>query len=222
MKLADLKQQIDEHITSYIERAEAIATKFPGEEFSIGMAAVRGMSDQHWIKKACLKKEDFGFGTVKKLVKVSYTRVGQIYPFNRELTAAKSFSGSSHQSIQMQNEILQHILINQSSTFPAILQTMKAMNSANPSSSTPLNNNYPSKLRTYPPRDLSHIKCFTCGDMGHYASLHDREQAPPVTIRVDPPEAVPANMVQVLEDYYQPEENLLQLPSYGKEGPRRQ
>ena len=205
MKLADLKQQIDEHITSYIERAEAIATKFPGEEFSIGMATVRGMSEpahQHWIEKECLKKEDFEFGTVKKLVKVSYTRVGQIDPFNRELTAAKSFSGSSYQSVQTQNEMLQQILINQSSIFPAILQTMKAMNSANPSSSTLLNNNYPSKPRTYPRRDLSHIKCFTCGEMGHYASLNDREQAPPVTIRVDPLEAIPANMVQVLEDYY--------------------
>ncbi|MCJ1345426.1 hypothetical protein MMC31_003633 [Peltigera leucophlebia] len=89
---------------------------------------------------------------------------------------------------------------------------MKAMNSTNSSSSTPLNNNYLSKPRTYPPRDLSHIKCFTCGEMGHYASLQDREQAPPVTIRVDPLKAVPANMVQVLENYYQPEENLFSAP----------
>ncbi|MCJ1345427.1 hypothetical protein MMC31_003634 [Peltigera leucophlebia] len=109
IKLADLKQQIDKHITSYIEREEAIATKFPEEEFSIEMATVRGMSEpahQHWIKKECLKKEDFEFGTVKKLVKVLYTRVGQINPFNRELTTAKSFSGLSHQSIQTQNEML--------------------------------------------------------------------------------------------------------------------
>lgn len=44
--------------------------------------------------------------------------------------------------------------------------------------------------------------------MGHYASWYDREQAPPVTIKVDLPKAVPAIMVQVLEDYYQLEENL--------------
>lgn len=55
--------------------------------------------------------------------------------------------------------------------------------------------------------------------MGHYGSLHDREQAQPVIVRVDPPEAVLASMVQVLEDYYQPEEGKLFLaPFIGKGG----
>lgn len=124
IKLANLKQQDYKNITSYIERAEAIATKFPREEFSIGMAIVTDMSEpiyQHWIEKKCLKKDDFEFSTMKKLVKVLYTQIGQVDSFSKDHMVAQQRSGSSFQSIQTQNEMLPQILINQSSTFPAIL-----------------------------------------------------------------------------------------------------
>lgn len=42
MKLADFKQQTDESIADYLERATNLVTKFPTEEFDIGMATVRG------------------------------------------------------------------------------------------------------------------------------------------------------------------------------------
>lgn len=54
---------------------EGIVTKFSGEKFSIEIAIVRDMSKlfhQYWIEKKYLKKEDFEFSNVKKLVKVSY------------------------------------------------------------------------------------------------------------------------------------------------------
>lgn len=56
---------------------------------------------------------------------------------------------------------------------------------------------------------MSHIKSFTCGEIGYCASLHDHEQDSPVIARANPPEAAPADMVQVLENYYQLEEERL-------------
>lgn len=146
---------------------------------------------------------------MKKLVKVSYTQIGQVDPFNKDRMIAQQCSGSSSQSIQTQNEMLQQILINQSSTFPAILQTMKAMNSvnANASSSTPANNNHPSKPRNYPPRDSVTLSVLHAGrwvTMQAFMTENKLHQA--VVVRVDPPEAVAANMVQVIKDYYQLEE----------------
>lgn len=79
------------------------------------MATVKDMSElihQYWVKKKCLKKKDFEFSIMKKLVKVLYSWVGQINLVNRELIPVNSFFRSSHQSIQMQNEILQLILSN--------------------------------------------------------------------------------------------------------------
>lgn len=67
---------------------EAIATKFLREEFSIGIATVRRMNEpahQYWVEKKCLKKEDFEFDIVKRLVKVSYTRIGQVDPLTKNI-----------------------------------------------------------------------------------------------------------------------------------------
>ena len=38
MKLADFKQQTTESVASYLERAANLMTKFPSEEFDVGMA----------------------------------------------------------------------------------------------------------------------------------------------------------------------------------------
>ena len=46
MKLADFKQQTDKNIADYFERAANLVTKFPTEEFDIGMATVRGINDR--------------------------------------------------------------------------------------------------------------------------------------------------------------------------------
>ena len=46
MKLADFKQQTDESIADHLERAASLATKFPTEEFDIGMATVRGINNR--------------------------------------------------------------------------------------------------------------------------------------------------------------------------------
>ena len=50
------------------------------------------------------------------------------------------------------------------------------------------------------------LTCFTCEEMGHYASFYDQTRTPPPVIAhagpVHASRALPANMVSVLEDYY--------------------
>lgn len=45
MKLVDFKQQEDKKIPSYIEKVEAIATKFFKKEFSIEIAIIRDINE---------------------------------------------------------------------------------------------------------------------------------------------------------------------------------
>ncbi|MCJ1344979.1 hypothetical protein MMC31_003184 [Peltigera leucophlebia] len=55
MKLTDFKQQTDEsRVADYLERAANLVTKFPTEEFNIGIATVRGVNNQkhqEWIER---------------------------------------------------------------------------------------------------------------------------------------------------------------------------
>ena len=77
MKLADLKQQTDESIADYLEGAANLVSKFPTEEFDIGMAIVREINDrehQEWIERECHRMEDFTFTSVSKLVGDTKTR----------------------------------------------------------------------------------------------------------------------------------------------------
>lgn len=82
---------------------------------------------------------------------------------------------------------------------------MRAINSinANISSSIPANINYFLKLWIYQTWYLSHIKCFTCGEIGHYATIYNQDQPPLIVISIDLLKVVPANMIQLLVHYYQ-------------------
>lgn len=113
-------------------------------------------------------------------------------------------------SVQVQNELHQQLLVNNVSMLPAILQGMRTIANANAQA----NRNQGTQVaggsdqnRSYR-KDLSNIRCFTCGKMGHYGSFYEKPSPPPVTIhagRVHASGALPANMVSVIEDYYLPE-----------------
>lgn len=78
IKLADFKQQTDENIAKYLEKAANLVIKFPIEEFYIGMATVRGINNQEhqdWIERECHRTEGFTFTSVSKLAEVSYTKI---------------------------------------------------------------------------------------------------------------------------------------------------
>lgn len=67
------------------ESAANLVTKFPSEDFDIGMATLRGINNrehQEWIERECHWKEDCAFTSVRKLVKVLYTKIGQPEPFD--------------------------------------------------------------------------------------------------------------------------------------------
>ena len=75
-------------------------------------------------------------------------------------------------------------------------------------------------------KDLSNIRCFTFGEMGHYASFHDKQALPLVVARVGPVYtggALSANMASVLKDYYCPEteDNTFSAPAIIKKGSQR-
>ena len=176
------------------------------------MATVRGINDrehQGWIERECHRTADFTFTSVSKLVKVSYIKIGQPDPFDSSVRHTPKLHTTAN-SVQVQNELLQLLLVNNASTLPAILQGMRNIVNAN----TQANRNQGTQVaggsdqnRSYR-RDLSNIRCFTCGEMGHYASFHEKPSPPPITIHAGPVHAsgaLPANMVSVIEEYYLPD-----------------
>ena len=61
MNLANLKQQTEESIADYHERAANLVTKFATEDFDIDIVTMRGINDRErleWIERDCHWTED--------------------------------------------------------------------------------------------------------------------------------------------------------------------
>lgn len=79
MKLANFKQQTAESITDYLKRAVNLVTILHNMALDIGMAT---LEHQEWIKQGCYWTEDVTLTSVSKLVKVTYTNICQLDPFD--------------------------------------------------------------------------------------------------------------------------------------------
>lgn len=184
VQLHNLEQKEKENIADYLDRAEGLATKLPSDSIDAGMATLKGMTNnakKERVSFECNKDSDYSFGTVKKLIKAAYSEVGKTSPFDTDFK--KSMNVSLGESLSTTtDDLLKQVLINTTNAFPALLQGMRSLNTAissgNPPQAASSDGQNPS--RPYRPRpDLSEIKCYVCGEMGHYASVHREQPGPP-------------------------------------------
>ena len=177
MKVAQLRQEDKESIADYLKRAAELSRKMVHDDFEIGMATLRGMRDQpkrEQINFECNKESDYSYLTIEKLVKAAYSEVGKPNPFDPDYKDARGLVLPGHGS-QTNDDLIRQVLINTNQAFPAILQGFRSLNLA-------ANNGITIRLPTAPQpvgdpsrikKDLSEIKCYRCGEFGHYASTHD-------------------------------------------------
>ena len=186
VKLHQLEQREEETIADYLNKAEELSMRLPQDDIDVGMATLKGMRDtikRERVSFECNKDADYSFTTVKRLITAAYNEIGQLSPFDPAYKSAMQISlGSTGASNE---ELLREVLVNTSRSLPAILQGMRALNTAvtagisvKPSSNNnngqPRGNGYPYGSREEAARN---VRCFICEKLGHYASnCPDRKQ----------------------------------------------
>ena len=88
------------------------------------MAALRGMKDtpkRDQVTFQCNKDIDYSFKTVERLIKVAYSEVGKINPFDTGYKDAIGVTLPSQRSNATENELLRQALLNNSVAIPALL-----------------------------------------------------------------------------------------------------
>ena len=177
MKIAQLRQEDKENIADYLKRAAELARKMVHDDIDVGMATLRGMRDQfkrEQINFECNKSSDYDYLTVERLIKAAYSEVGKPNPFDPDYKDARGLVLPGNGSLT-NDELLRQVLINTNQAFPTLLQSFRSLNLAanngitirQPTASQPTGE--PSRTK----KDLSEIKCYRCGEFGHYASTHD-------------------------------------------------
>ncbi|MCJ1348186.1 hypothetical protein MMC31_006417, partial [Peltigera leucophlebia] len=150
-------------------------------EVDVGMAIIQGMSDENEKKRIsfeCHKDSDFTFVKVKKLIRAAFFEVGKTSLFDSSYP-----THSSSASPPTSDEALRQMVISASTSLPSILQGMRSIGTALQNlNRVPLPPQPAAQgggvQRAYKSnRDLSDIRCFTCGQMGHYASSHREPDA---------------------------------------------
>ena len=176
VELANLRQGRIESIADFLKRAEHLARQIPNSEVDVGMAIIQGMSDENEKKRIsfeCHKDSDFSFVKVKKLIRAAFFEVGKTSLFDS--TCPAPFSSASPPT---SDEALRQMVISASTSLPSILQGMRSIGTALqnlnrvPIPSQPAAQGGSVQRAYKTNRDLSDIRCFTCGQMGHYASAH--------------------------------------------------
>ncbi|KAL8864237.1 MAG: hypothetical protein Q9174_007424, partial [Haloplaca sp. 1 TL-2023] len=188
VRMGTLSQHDTESIAVYIDRCKELATQLPDESIEVGMATLKGMRDPQKRERCsfeCTKDNDYSFPKVVRLIKAAYTEIGKGNPFDNTRQESLQVSLPGPSSAQTIEELLKQCLINTSSALPAILQgiraigprpSLQAAGEAKPIFPTPSG-----QFNPYKKRDLSGVKCYVCGEMGHFASLHDKQQPPAIT-----------------------------------------
>lgn len=144
------------------------------------MAIIQGMSDENETKRIsfeCHKDSDFTFKKVKKLIRAAFFEVGKTSLFDSKHQQPSNPASQSSSS----DEALRQMVISASTSLPSILQGMRSIGTALqnlnrvPISAQPVQGGAQRPYKTS--RDLSDIKCYICGEMGHYASAHRDSEA---------------------------------------------
>ena len=189
VKLANLEQLPNESIAEYLKRADELAIRLPQDTMDLGMAILRGMRDtskRERVSFECEKDMDYNYSTVTRLVKAAYNEVGKPNPFNPGYKDALSLTlpKSTRESTE---ELMRQTLINTNQAFPALVQGMRALHTAQLKAMA--GRNPPNRVvekdsnDQRPMRDVSEVECFICHEFGHYASTCPQRKPPAVTAR---------------------------------------
>ncbi|MCJ1470256.1 hypothetical protein MMC07_008901 [Pseudocyphellaria aurata] len=176
--LGNLEQGDGESIATYLRRAEQLGAKLPNELVDVGMATLKGMRDimkRQQISYTCNTNSDYSFKTVSRLIKAAYQEIGQRNSFEPGYEAMQV----SLPTASTTDQLLRQVLINTGQALPSILQGLRNLNTS--SASGPQSSTQGAVQMRAPRRDLSEVRCFRCGEMGHYASVHDWTDLPPIT-----------------------------------------
>ena len=207
MRLADFRQQTDESIVDYLERTGNLVTKFPTEELDIGMATVRGINNrvhQEWIERECHRAEDFTFTSVSKLVKVSYTKIGQPDPFDSSVRHTPKLKTAAN-SVQVQNELLQQLLrknCRDASSNPARNENNCQRQYASQQESRSTIGGRRWSVKSLLKRFGQYTLLYLWKDGPLCKLSWSKKTPPPVVAHAGPVYALPINMVSVLKDCY--------------------
>ena len=187
IKLANLEQLETENIADYLKKADELAIRLPNDYIDVGMATLKGMRDtskRERVSFECGKDADYTYATVTRLIKAAYTEVGKANPFDPGYKDSMRVTLPGVTKLSNE-ELMRQVLINTNQAFPALVQGMRALHTANTKGVTIKQPNT-NQVQTYPPRNpdrprrsLSEIKCFVCDEYGHYASDHNKQTAPP-------------------------------------------
>lgn len=138
------------------------------------MAIIQGMADETEKKQItfeCYEDSDFTLKKVKKLIWAAFFEVGKTSLFD-----SKYQPPSSSMSPGISDEAFCQMVISASTSLPSILQGMRSIGTALqylnrvPVPPQPAQGGAQKPYKTS--QDLSHIKCYIWGEMGHYASAH--------------------------------------------------
>ena len=159
-----------------MKRAEELAYQIPDSEVDVGMAIIQGMADENekkWISFECHKDSDFTFKKVKMLIRAAFFEVGKISLFDSKYQTPSSLASLPGNS----DEALYQIVISASISPLSILQGMKSIGTAlqnlNRVTISPQPAQEGGAQKQYKTScDFSDIKCYICGEMKHYASVH--------------------------------------------------
>ena len=176
VELANLRQGNNKGIAQFLKRAKDLADQIPDSKVDVSMAVIQGMSDKNEKKRISFeyhKDSDFTFVKVKKLIRTAFFEVGKTSLFDSTYPTPSSLASPA-----TSEEALCQMAILASTSLPSILQGIRSIG-------TELQNLNRVPVLPQPPaqvrgvqraykthRDLSDIRCFTCKQMGHYASAH--------------------------------------------------
>lgn len=174
IQLAQLSQGQQETIAEYLKRASELSKKLTGDDIEVGMATLKGMKDQSkkdQVTFECNKAANYGYASVERLIKAIYMEIGKPNPFDPSYRQNNELVLASGQAKQTNEDLMRQALLQASQAFPAMLQGLRSLNVVPQQGKANQQQDYPR-----PRKDLSSIKCFKCGEYGHYAGAHDAQE----------------------------------------------